>query len=313
MPDSAGLPVRARRTHSLPTKYMIPSEDMGEYESPTRRRSAPAGPEIHKPPVGGGLFPLNEQGEYGQPPKGPLPPPPPYRRRELKPKIYSSYSVDPKCDLHSKKLVKSARDYSAENTRKISSASSVGSRGSTRSSMSPAPERRLRTVSASPSRAPSERSYNGRSSKSPEPNLTSMRKKSNENNPNPRSVPISVAPSQRYSSNSSSFRYRELRDSSFEENDEYQYEENRGQNGIMKSSMSKYSSGSNSFSNGIGGNMGKNVSLDSLRKPKVVSWDSMGILGLSNRMWSETKKHQESFMESTGRFMREETYNSYIM
>ncbi len=39
--------------------------------------------EREKPP-GGGLFPLNEQGEYGQPPKGPLPPPPPYKRRELR-------------------------------------------------------------------------------------------------------------------------------------------------------------------------------------------------------------------------------------
>ena len=74
-------PVRARRTHSLPSKYMIPSEDMGEYESPMRRKSAP---ERERPPPGGGLFPLSEQGEYGQPPKAPLPPPPPYKRRELK-------------------------------------------------------------------------------------------------------------------------------------------------------------------------------------------------------------------------------------
>jgi hypothetical protein len=51
-------PARARRTHSLPSKYMIPSEDMGEYESPTRRKSAP---EREKPPAGG-LFPLSEQG-----------------------------------------------------------------------------------------------------------------------------------------------------------------------------------------------------------------------------------------------------------
>jgi hypothetical protein len=35
------VPVRARRTQSMPSKYMIPSEDMGEYESPMRRRSAP--------------------------------------------------------------------------------------------------------------------------------------------------------------------------------------------------------------------------------------------------------------------------------
>ena len=36
-------PLGPRRTKSLPSKYMIPSEDMGEYESgdPNRRRSAP--------------------------------------------------------------------------------------------------------------------------------------------------------------------------------------------------------------------------------------------------------------------------------
>jgi hypothetical protein len=33
---------------------------------------------------------------------------------------------------------------------------------------------------------------------------------------------------------------------------------------------------------------------DALRKPKVVSWDSMGILGLSNKMWSDTMKRQVS-------------------
>ena len=36
-------PVGPRRTKSLPSKYMIPSENMGEYDSgdPNRRRSAP--------------------------------------------------------------------------------------------------------------------------------------------------------------------------------------------------------------------------------------------------------------------------------
>jgi len=278
---------------------MIPSEDMGEYESPMRRKSAP---ERERPPPGGGLFPLSEQGEYGQPPKAPLPPPPPYKRRELKlrPKVYSSYSVDPACDLHSKKLAKSARDYSVENTARKISTSSIGSRGSTRSSMSPAPERRLRTVSASPSR-----SFNGRSSKSPEPPQSAIRKKSGDSNTKNYSSGGSF---QRFSTGSSSFRYRE----SFQENEEYQYEENRIQNGIMKTSSS--SSSTSKFMSGNKVDQGsKNISLDALRKPKVVSWDSMGILGLSNKMWSDTMKRQDSFMESTGRFMREESYNSYIM
>ena len=61
-----------RRTKSLPTKYMIPSEDMGEYESgrdAARRRSAPA-----KPPPGP-LYPLDEQGTYGAAPRRPGMPP----------------------------------------------------------------------------------------------------------------------------------------------------------------------------------------------------------------------------------------------
>lgn len=55
------------------------------------------------------------------------------------------------------------------------------------------------------------------------------------------------------------------------------------------------------------------MSLDGLRKAKIDSWDSMGILGLSSKMWNDTKKKQENFMSSTGQFLREENYNSYIM
>ena len=63
-----------RRTKSLPSKYMIPSEDMGEYESgAARRRSAPAKPPM--PPSAGGLFPLDEEGTYGAAPRRPGMPP----------------------------------------------------------------------------------------------------------------------------------------------------------------------------------------------------------------------------------------------
>ena len=41
--NSQRPPQGPRRTKSLPSKYMIPSEDIGQYESgdPNRRRSAP--------------------------------------------------------------------------------------------------------------------------------------------------------------------------------------------------------------------------------------------------------------------------------
>jgi hypothetical protein len=56
---------------------------------------------IFKPPTGG-LYPLDEEGTYGELPRKPGMPPaspaPPLRER--KPKIYSSYAVDSDCKKH---------------------------------------------------------------------------------------------------------------------------------------------------------------------------------------------------------------------
>ena len=153
-----------RRTKSLPSKYMIPSAELGEYESAnSRRRSAPA-----KPPSGG-LFPLDEQGTYGALPQKKQGMPPtgiPFPRiRERKPKVYSSYSVDSNCQMHSKKLAKAERN--AEQGIRKHSVSRAGSRAGSvsRASASPAPSRRYSSYGGSPSRA----SSSGRSSRSPEP------------------------------------------------------------------------------------------------------------------------------------------------
>ena len=62
----------------------------------------------------------------------------------------------------------------------------------------------------------------------------------------------------------------------------------------------------------MGGNSDSAVSLNGLRKPKIDSCDSMGILGLTTKIWNDTQKRQETFLESTGRILREET-SSYIM
>eukprot|EP00092_Neocalanus_flemingeri_P096533 GFUD01122898.1.p1 GENE.GFUD01122898.1~~GFUD01122898.1.p1 ORF type:complete len:196 (-),score=69.78 GFUD01122898.1:28-573(-) len=66
---------------------------MGEY-TPAQSR-----------PADGGLYPLEEAGTYGKVPKkeymGKWTGPEPYVRRERKPKIYSSYSISDKCELHS--------------------------------------------------------------------------------------------------------------------------------------------------------------------------------------------------------------------
>ena len=146
---------KAVRSHSMPSRYVLPSEDMGEYEGPSRRRSAPARP-------AGPLFPLDEEGTYGAPPPGPLPPPAPYKARERKPKVYSSYAVDSGCNVHSKKLVKAEKDHGEvpdNSTRRRRP-----SWASRRSSASPAPSRR--TVSASPSRAGSQDRGGSRASSS---------------------------------------------------------------------------------------------------------------------------------------------------
>ena len=158
----------ARRTQSLPSKYMIPSASMGEYES-GRRKSAPAKP---PQPPGGGLFPLGEEGTYGRPPAAPAAPPPATPKRERKTKVYSSYSVDSKCGLHAKKLAK----VEAQRERELEE-----QRSRRRRSMAASNGRGARNVSASPSRASSE-ARTSRSSKSPDPtqppNGYSMRRKS---------------------------------------------------------------------------------------------------------------------------------------
>lgn len=102
----------------------------------------------------------------------------------------------------------------------------------------------------------------------------------------------------RYSGSSSSngYKFSGIR----EEREEYSYSENRKSSGY-----SKYAN--DGLSNGMNG-----MSLDGLRKPQIDSWDSMGILGLSSRMWSSSSKKQETFMSSTGMVLREEN-NSYIM
>lgn len=101
------------------------------------------------------------------------------------------------------------------------------------------------------------------------------------------------------SSRSNSYKFSEIR----EETEEYTYQENRKSSGY-----SKYAN-MDGLSNGMNG-----MSLDGLRRANIDSWDSMGILGLSSKMWNDTKKKQENYMTSTGQtFMREENYNSYIM
>lgn len=289
-PEPTPLPPRKpkpkavpRRTKSMPApKYMIPSETMGEYDSAgQRRKSAPA-----KPP-GGGLFPLDEEGTYGRPPAAPAPPAPPTPKRERKPKIYASYAVDSNCDLHAKTLAKVEK----QRERELEEQRSRRRRNSFR-----------RNVSASPSRASSE-ARTSRSSKSPDPQQKNgyVRRKSSVGSGDGMVSRKSSGghsgqtTSMRYSSSSSSYK---ISGGIREEREEYSSQR-------KSSGYSKYAN--DGLSNGVNG-----MSLDGLRKPKIDSWDSMGILGLTSKMWNATSKKQETFMSSTGQFLREES-STYIM
>merc|ERR1712126_681423 len=80
---------------------MIPSATMGEYEAPRVR------------PQDGGLYPLSKEGTYGRVPRnkhqGRWQELPKYVPREKKPKLYSSYAISDKCELHSLVLDKYSR------------------------------------------------------------------------------------------------------------------------------------------------------------------------------------------------------------
>jgi len=273
-----------RRTKSMPApKQFIPSESMGDYEDMNRRKSAPSKPQH--------LFPLNEEGTYGRPPAAPAPPPP---KKERKPKIYAGYAIDSSCDLHAKKMAKVEQQVEREREEQRSRRR----RNSFRRNVSASPSR-------ASSRAGSEARESIRDSKSPDPhqhNGGPVRRKSSVGSADGMSSRKSSGgraySSQTYQSSSSSHK----RSSSIrEEKEEYSYQENRKMSGY-----SKYAA-NDALSNGVNG-----MSLAGLSKPKIDSWDSMGILGLSSKMWNDTSKQQETFMSSTGLTLREES-STYIM
>jgi len=272
-----------RRTKSMPApKFFMPAETMGDYENANgRRKSAPAKPKD------GGLFPLDEEGTYGRPPAPPAPPTP---KKERKPKVYASYAVDQDCGVHAKKLAKVEK----QRERELEEQRSRRRRNSFR-----------RNVSQSPSRAGSRagsESRTERSSKSPDPHVKNIpiRRKS--------SVGSADGMASRKSSGgySSSQRYSQSSSSSHKISGGIREESSSSYSSQRKTSgYSKYAN--DGLSNGVNG-----MSLDGLRKPNIDSWDSMGILGLTSKMWNATSKKQETFMSSTGLTLSEES-STYIM
>merc|ERR1711878_214396 len=221
-------------------------------------------------------YPLDEEGTYGRPPAAPAPPPP---KKERKPKVYASYAVESSCDIHAKKLEKLEK----QREKELEEQRSRRRRNSFR-----------RNVSASPSRASSE-ARTSRSSKSPDPHQLNgyVRRKSSIGSADGRKSSGSggysgQTISMRYSSSSSSHK---ISGGIREERGEYSYSENRKSSGY-----SKYAN-DGGLTNGFG-----SMSLNGLREPQIDSWDSMGILGLSSKMWKESAKKQENFMSTTSAF-----------
>ena len=106
----------------------------------------------------------------------------------------------------------------------------------------------------------------------------------------------------------------DLRNESFEESEEYEYEENNRVNRKASSAKNYSAFGKDiDFTSGIGGGGGDGLSLGALKKPTINSWDSMGILGLSSKMFSDsTSKRYDNFFSSSTRgssYLREDNYN----
>merc|ERR1712013_500734 len=57
---------------------------------------------------------------------------------------------------------------------------------------------------------------------------------------------------------------------------------------------------------------GKNISLGALKTPEISPWDSMGILGLSSKMYADTSTNKEGIFSSSS-LMRRESVTTHAM
>jgi len=347
-----------------PRKY-IPSEEIGEYESYKKKEKKK-----------GGLYPLNEEGEYGPPPSALPPPLPGYQRRERKPKVYASYAVSSDCEAHGDKLSRNENDRGQtyqpppRPARRASSytrsspapqrqersfsqprqrsnsfrhaspspsnhdgySGKVDWKGSLRSSECPAKPYRACSATAQPrERKTSRSSY--RDSVSPNRNFSSSPDRASpdlwQKKAERRSM-SSDGMSQRSSLSSTDWGYTSY--NNFTASNKTPSFSNNNNSSVRSSSYSKYSSYKDSsfdesyeedFSNSFSYNSSKSfnnsgsggkVALASLKTPEINSWDNMGILGLSSKMFSDTSSaKQGTFSSATSGLLRRESVTSHVM
>jgi hypothetical protein len=260
-------------------RMMIPSEDMGEYEDPNRRRrSAPAKQK-------GGLFPLDEEGEYGAPPAAIPKPLPGYQKRERKTKVYASYAVSSDCSMHAAKLEKNEKDRgktpprTVPRSRRTSTSSRASASPSRSRTTSSSPDRFRQAPSPSPARPPSIPNDAGYSAVKTIANAVKSQ---------------NGFSSSKYKSTSNNKVSRAMSESSFEEKEEFEY-----QNGDSRGGAGTDKREGNS-----------KISLNAIREPDF-DYDAMGILGLSNLMFSSSQSKQSSFISQN--FTRKESITTHVM
>jgi len=244
-----------------------------------RRKSAP----LPSRPPGGGLYPLSEEGTYGLPPV--YKQPEVYKKRERRPKVYASYAVSSDCCVHGEKL-----ENNENKTRHLSS-------GSLRRSSTPlssavfSTSRRSLSLASNSSFAPSyyysTRSDRRSSSTSPERPMSRLSFTSDTSGYD--SV-LTYESTQFLESNSSTpvltrknssrraKRHLNFPEALYEDVNEDMY--------------------SDSYENYSGKGSADNA------------WDSMGILGLTSKLFSETKTNQENFL--TQDFFRKNSLGTHV-
>jgi len=313
-------------------KY-IPSEEMGDYEEYKKKRTnKKKGP----------LFPLDEEGSYGAPPSALPPPLPGYQKRERKPKVYASYAVSSDCCMHADKLEQNERDRGQTPPRSYRKRSSTPSFSRSRGSSQP------RTRSNSfrlPSPAPSIDAYSDRSNWKNSLRSSESPARSFRGSSTPRTASQKVIEPSQHRREEQEYEEERIKDkqgrrsqssdgmstrSSYSSTDwGYTSYENfsAGQNGSSISTRNtknemkqrSYSTASH-YDESLESAYRSNyktpssgaLSLSSLKTPEISSWDNLGILGLSSKMFSDTSSIKEK-VYSNSSILRKESVTSYAM
>jgi len=312
-----------------PSKY-VPSEDMGDYEILKRGKTPKK--------KSGALYPLSEEGSYGPPPASAprsraLPG---YQKRDRKLKVYASYAVDSDCSAHSHALSKNeaergrsppkpARRRATMPPERRAPPQTMERKGSLRHSQA----NRRSSSTKSPSPAPSmdkpaswqnslrsssvqehhhvQRKASRRESKSPGHERA---RKSPSPAPAPAPAPVPRPSSQGRRSMS---REREAMDNDLKYKSYSQFTAERHKKSssasfetvksgsVAKKSSEKYSE---VREGGLLSSGDKSFDKDSL-------WDSMGVLGLSSKMFSVSSSEERFNISSS--ILRKQSVTSHAM